>query len=154
MAIAFSLLSLCLAGFLYMRMQAAEQQVNKLEQRLQESDHTREQLEQSLLAFADEMKESNERVLKHVSNGEHQRTEDIQPSVEERKKESLHNEIETEYTPPLPENEVETVTYEQSPQAKIITLHNQGLSSVEIAKQLNMGKGEVELFIKFQQSSK
>jgi hypothetical protein len=155
MAIAFSLLSLCLAGFLFLRMQAAENQIKQLKHRLDESEEARDQLEQSLLVFADDMKEGNERVLTHVLKGKQKNEEEDHRSITKEKQPLTHHvEKEEVYIPPIPDEQADSITYEQSPQAKILALHNKGLTSVEIAKRLDMGKGEVELFIKFQQSTK
>lgn len=137
MAVAFSILSLCLAAFLFMRMQATEAQLKHLNQRFQESEQTRKELEQSLLAFVDEIKEGNERVLREVS----------QQNLTE--KATHQSDKEEQYIPPLPEELAETMTYEQSSQATILMLHQKGLTATDIAKKLNMGKGEVELIIKF-----
>ena len=55
-----------------------------------------------------------------------------------------------DYQPPALEVE-ETEMYEQSNTAKVLSLSKQGYSAEEIAKKLQLGKGEVELMIKFYQ---
>ncbi|MFC0472029.1 DUF6115 domain-containing protein [Halalkalibacter kiskunsagensis] len=39
--------------------------------------------------------------------------------------------------------------YEQSDTAKVLSLSKKGLNAEEIAKRLHLGKGEVELMLKF-----
>ncbi|MFB4162693.1 DUF6115 domain-containing protein [Alteribacillus sp. JSM 102045] len=52
-----------------------------------------------------------------------------------------------EYVPPVPEKGKEKI--EQSTQAQVLSLASQGYRRDEIAKKLNMGKGEVDLLLKF-----
>lgn len=151
MAIVYSILSLCLVGFLFIRLQTTERQLKQIQQRLDDSERAREEVEQSLFVFADEIKEGNERVLQQVANhldsNSHANDSTFETITEEA------NKLEPEpYQPPMPTNHQEQKqTYHQSPQAMVLSLHNQGMSSNDIAKKMNMGKGEVDLIIKFQQ---
>ncbi|WP_413381555.1 DUF6115 domain-containing protein [Alkalihalobacillus sp. 1P02AB] len=52
------------------------------------------------------------------------------------------------YEPPVDEA-VDGVVFEQSLTVKVLTLSKQGLSVEEIAKQLKVGKGEVQLILNF-----
>src|SRR5699024_3576524 len=78
-------------------------------------------------------------------------TSKIHSSVmKNHKKNKITKEIPNEefgnYSPPIPEDESPII--ETSPVSQVLSLHKQGLSEQEIAKQLNMGAGEVELMIK------
>lgn len=54
----------------------------------------------------------------------------------------------SDYQPPSIQDAKEDI-YEQSDTLKVLTLAKQGLNIEEIAKKLKMGKGEVELLLKF-----
>ncbi|WP_096199387.1 hypothetical protein [Bacillus sp. FJAT-45350] len=56
----------------------------------------------------------------------------------------------SDYTPPI-EKIIPEKKVEETESDKIKRLSEEGLSSEHIAKKLNMGKGEVELFLKFYQ---
>jgi|GEM_PF-1264294 len=77
-------------------------------------------------------------------------------SDEQQKKVPNHVEKATEegrfsdYEPPSI-NETQSDVFEQSDTLKVLTLAKQGLKVDDIAKKLNMGKGEVELLLKFYQ---
>ena len=68
MAIVYSILSLCLVGFLLFDCKQPNANFNRIQQRLDDSEQAREEVEQSLFVFADEIKEGNERVLQQVAN--------------------------------------------------------------------------------------
>ncbi|MFK3938721.1 DUF6115 domain-containing protein [Alkalihalobacillus sp. NPDC078783] len=150
MAVALSILSICLISFLYLRVQSTERKLTELETRLEHSEQTREEMEKSLLVFAEEMKSGNERILSQVSDTKPMNEKSIPKGpVESSETELLHK----DYQPPLPQVEQVDTSYQPSTQATIITLEKQGFSTAEIAKRLHMGKGEVDLIIKFQQNA-
>lgn len=150
MAVVLSILSICLISFLYLKAQSTERKLTELEKRLDKSEQMRSEMEQTLLMFADEMKSGNERILSKVTGSQSLK----EPSLTKWPEESGKNElIREDYQPPIPVDEQVESSYQPSPQATIISLHKQGVSSAEIAKQLDMGKGEVDLIIKFQQKA-
>ncbi|WP_209122360.1 DUF6115 domain-containing protein [Alkalihalobacillus sp. BA299] len=127
-------------------------------------------IEDLLVAYTTEMKEENEFLLEQIKkyqqtstatkNGDEkengqQKTilktatvkskKEHKGRVQAQPKEKVKYE---EYQPPEIEGEKPDL-YEQSNTAKVLLLSKQGLSSEEIAKKLNLGKGEVELMIKF-----
>ncbi len=63
---------------------------------------------------------------------------------------SIDNEY-SDYTPPSIEENISEVLYDKSEKTKVLALAQRGHTSDEIAKKLNMGKGEVELLLKFYQ---
>ena len=67
-----------------------------------------------------------------------------QPTNQKPKRESYE-----EYNPPVIEDEKENDIFEQSDTAKILALAEQGNNAEQIAKKLSLGKGEVELVLKF-----
>ncbi|MDG5788162.1 hypothetical protein QA612_11750 [Evansella sp. AB-P1] len=123
------------------------------------------EMEDMLVAYTAEMKENNERianiVLKRskeftVSRAKNHENKD---KIQEKdfadesiiiEKASIRMEDEDDeyeaYSPPVPEDDSKATT---SANAKILSLHQEGYSVQEIAQQLNMGAGEVELFLKF-----
>lgn len=150
MAVVLSILSICLISFLYLRVQSTERRLTELEKQLNTSEQMREEMEQSLLVFADEMKSGNERILSEVSAGRSSKKVSTPLKTEVHIEE---NEATRDYQPPIPKEEQAETSYQPSTQAIIISLQKQGFSSTEIAKQLHMGKGEVDLIIKFQQNA-
>lgn len=151
MAVALSILSICLISFLYLRVQSTERKLTLLEKRLETSEQMREEMEQSLLIFAEEMKNGNDRILRQMSK-EKSLKEMLTPIQTEEPIEKGLTSVE-DYQPPVPKEEQAETVYQPSTQATIISLTKQGVSSTEIAKQLHMGKGEVDLIIKFQQKA-
>lgn len=139
------------------------------------------EMEDLLIAYTTEMKENNEQLAKtilrekkatpllstnivrpltekvEVETTMHQNTyehkDDEQPTLlaqEEKHSSDFSEENEySNYVPPIPEDDVPPV--ETSPISQILSLHKRGLTVNEIAKQLNMGAGEVELLIKIHQ---
>ncbi|MEF2292971.1 hypothetical protein V2W34_13300 [Virgibacillus dokdonensis] len=110
--------------------------------------NTNQQLETSeidalLAAYIDEIKQENIRLQQQLitlNKRENVETDQIQLVKKEEKDVPYNNEQQDEMTTSL--------------QAKILQLHSQGHTASEIAQQLNCGKTEVALTIKFQQNSK
>lgn len=70
-------------------------------------------------------------------------------TVDSVKLEAEENRFPSYEPPTVTENQSDA--FEQSDTLKVLTLAKQGLNVDEIAKKLNMGKGEVELLLKFYQ---
>ncbi|WP_227935834.1 DUF6115 domain-containing protein [Alkalihalobacillus deserti] len=141
-------------------------------------EKTKNEIEDLLISYTAEMKEENELLLKQIeqsktrnklSNQQAPLENDLVGGLEDKSKRQershtknkprvkLEHEVKVErktdggpldYQPPFIEQEEEFV-YEQSETAKVIALSKQGLSINEIAKKLSLGKGEVELMLKF-----
>ncbi|RWZ60465.1 coupling factor for flagellin transcription and translation [Halobacillus fulvus] len=110
----------------------------ELELRQKEIAHDIEGLFQSYLL---EIKEENAK-LANMAN--EPRTDSLEAApLKETKKES--------YVPPVPEEEAPL--YEPSLTSRILELKRKGYTIEEIARQLNRGKTEIELLLKFQQKS-
>ncbi|WP_385939167.1 DUF6115 domain-containing protein [Thalassorhabdus alkalitolerans] len=126
---------------------------------LKDSHRLTSEIEDLLVAYTAEMKEDNERLLKELeqktprSDATHhdpgnrkagnnekdsKRIESSRPDHD-----SFHKEMGMPYIP----NQKDKVV--QSPAAKALSLFSKGLDRDEIAKELDMGKGEVELLLKF-----
>ncbi|TPE69608.1 DUF6115 domain-containing protein [Halalkalibacterium halodurans] len=142
--------------------------VQKLSLKETETDHkkTVKEIEDLLAAYTLEMKEENEKLLKQfeamrkvpvakepedastlatpakpMSEPEPEAVRESDPAPPEEQEESV--------PPWLDGSNDEAVIVETSDQSRVISLAKQGLSVEEIAKKLNMGKGEVELLLKF-----
>ncbi|WP_078554636.1 DUF6115 domain-containing protein [Alkalihalobacterium alkalicellulosilyticum] len=127
------------------------------------------EIEDLLVAYTAEMKEENEKLLKVINQNvtpkritklepfeqnEIERTTPIHKGLEEKVEEPKVERNEKEYDdylPPVVEDQ-QVDMYEQSDTAKVIALAKQGMSADDIAKKLNLGKGEVALMLKFYQS--
>jgi len=100
--------------------------------------HTREdvdEIEQLLIRYTNKMKEDNKHVLRAIQN---------KPSFEE---------VLQEVTPNY-DKEPEEGVISDSKEAKVVQLANEGYKAEHIAKQLEMGTGEVQLLLKLQQNDK
>lgn len=141
-----------------------------------DKEKTLREMEDLLIAYTQEMKDNNEKLAKTVlrerkakssfsppiskditeakivQNDENMKED--QENILEQKHKVQDEKVETEhfqeqvmnYTPPLPKDEPPPL--HTSPISQILSLHKRGLDVNEIAKQLNMGAGEVELLIK------
>ncbi|WP_100373180.1 DUF6115 domain-containing protein [Bacillus sp. FJAT-45037] len=139
-------------------------------------DRIKQEIEEMLFAYTLEMKEENERLLqeikktKQIKRSENDTLkppdakginldESTRPTMVEQpkgvnrvpkayvKEESVNEH--SEYMPPMMKEEDPATIFEQSDTANVLMLFKRGLSIEQIAKQLNLGKGEVELIIKF-----
>lgn len=128
------------------------QDVRRLKEERQELYGMREDMEELLAFYVEELKKENEQ-LKNMYEKKEKR-EEKEKSFTERLNDSketlsLSTETEASYTPPLPKEEEERKdTFQPSLQAQVLSLFKEGLREDEIAKQLDIGKGEVELFLK------
>jgi ElaB/YqjD/DUF883 family membrane-anchored ribosome-binding protein len=122
------------------------------------------EIEDLLVSYTSEMKEENERLIKQIQeskrsiSNEDQRGEkknsvvlQVEANSTSRKNENHYVEKDPyeNYLPPIINSEEEEDVYEQSDTAKVLSLSKKGLTTEEIAKKLNLGKGEVDLMLKF-----
>ncbi|UOQ93243.1 hypothetical protein MUO14_23165 [Halobacillus shinanisalinarum] len=99
------------------------------------------EIEEVFHAYLLEIKEENAKMddwFKYSSEQSKQRLDQNRTDAEEK----------TDYTPPLPLEGEED--YQPSIQSSVIGMYQNGTSMEEIARELNMGKTEVELLVKFQ----
>ncbi|EZH67270.1 hypothetical protein DH09_04865 [Bacillaceae bacterium JMAK1] len=100
--------------------------------------HSREdidEIEQLLIRYTNKMKEDNKHVLRTIQN---------RPSFEE---------VLQEVTPKN-DQEPEDNVVTDSKEAKVLQLANEGYKAESIAKQLEIGTGEVQLLLKLHQNDK
>ncbi|NEU29347.1 hypothetical protein GN156_00915 [bacterium LRH843] len=155
MATIFLIISLLLHGVAFLWIMAL---------RGRQSDVSRTDIQQMknemadlLLAYTEEMKAENERLIEQIK-GSSQRVVQAKPAEEiKMEKRVMPSENKPviavdrykDYQPPVAEPE--EAIYEQSLTAQVLALKKQGLSAKHIAKTLNIGTGEVELMLKFNQ---
>ncbi|SDH93394.1 DUF6115 domain-containing protein [Alteribacillus bidgolensis] len=150
------------------------QQQQKLKEERRELYDMREDLEELLESCTADIKKENEE-LKHLfderstsnlkqeqavfptNTNEHLTTVEKNEGQSQKykdKEQSFHEQASSPLDPsfenysPLTEQKTED-TLEQSSQAQVLSLASQGYKQDEIAKKLNMGKGEVDLLLKF-----
>ncbi|WP_158737717.1 hypothetical protein [Alteribacillus sp. YIM 98480] len=145
------------------------QQQQKLKEERRELYGMREDMEEVLESYTADIKKENEE-LKHLlhekSTSNLKQDQDYFPINTEEKKNGLEvqkykNKHQSFHEPapqpaepsfenysPLTDQKAED-TVEQSSQAQVLSLASQGYKQDEIAKKLNMGKGEVGLLLKF-----
>ncbi|PSL51216.1 hypothetical protein B0H94_101126 [Salsuginibacillus halophilus] len=143
-------------------------------------DDAKREIEDVLMTYTEEMKDDNRRLLQELNQKEvkpeavytkqpapPQTTEHKQAETREEKAPtsfqsllkthaqatyqapaSSDHETEREVDPPEPK---QADAFEQSPQSAVYTLAEQGYEAVDIARKLDMGRGEVELLLKFRQ---
>ncbi|PAD21125.1 DUF6115 domain-containing protein [Terribacillus saccharophilus] len=136
--------SLLLHVLTFIAIRALQSNVQQLENRHQKD---KQEYEAMLSSILNELKEENDRLL----HAEPQPAKAYSPkNVEERNSQSSPASEDdahsvSDYTPPQPVEEEDQVS--MSNLSRVLQLHDQGLASVEIAKQLGMGKTEVELIL-------
>lgn len=124
------------------------------------------EIEDILISYTEEMKDENEKLLVQIKKMKeeneklkfHQeqasaipRQTPLFPNNKQEEKEEKEKQYEHYRPPEIPDQPMEDL-FEQSDTLKILTLAKQGLSAEQIAKKLNLGKGEVELVLKFYHS--
>lgn len=140
-----------------------------------DKEKTVKEIEDLLLSYTAEMKENNEKLAKRISElpvaernqvfkneaAEDARPEGTSPAQINKEAEGKRTpdsvretgsempEKYSRYTPPVPGMEKEEESLKPSSTSKVLSLSKQGYSKDEIAKQLEMGAGEVELLLKF-----
>lgn len=100
-----------------------------------------------LESYLQDIKSENDRLQKEI-NARKNKTgkKSLLPKQNERNKK-----VESNYSNLDPTDLVDTIndSVETSLEARVIQLHNKGLSNTDIAKQLDCGKTEAELIIQF-----
>lgn len=130
----------------------------QLNQQLQKTKkQTNDEIEEVLSLFLKEIKVENEQLKKMLSSSTEQ---DKQQAAKEMKRKSS---VATKQVDKMSDNvehsilPIETLinkqedVIEQTAESKIVSMHEQGLSIEEIAKQLHRGKTEVALIVKMYQ---
>ncbi|WP_175073173.1 DUF6115 domain-containing protein [Terribacillus sp. AE2B 122] len=136
--------SLLLHVLTFIAIRALQSNVQQLESRHQKDKQAYEAMLSSILT---ELKEENDRLL----HAEPQPGKAYsQKNVEEKNSQPApatedDTQPVSDYTPPQPVEEEDQVS--MSNLSRVLQLHDQGMASVEIAKQLGMGKTEVELIL-------
>lgn len=142
------------------------------------TDHSKvkAEIEDLLIAYTEEMKDENKKLVKELQQLKKERqvtmkedrSEEIKNTAGEKlqakaiinrynpykniKQEHKDKEKYEVFQPPLEASgENSSALYEQSDSVKVIALSKQGIPADQIAKKLGLGKGEVELMIKFHQ---
>ncbi|MFD2704781.1 DUF6115 domain-containing protein [Salibacterium lacus] len=127
----------------------------------------REDLEEILRQYTEEIKQENQELKDSLHSSADQNAESAaaheapapvekdsaplhvpQKGVEEAVKKAENHEAEHRFSPPPAPGEDQMET---SNQAKVLSLSARGYTRDEIAKELGIGKGEVDLFLKFYQ---
>lgn len=145
------IVSLLIHGFVFFWIIVLIQRIRQTESRIEEMNQVKMEIEDVLLAYTTEMKEENERLLQRLRERNDQKvTKSQQQEWKVESSEpppSINHPEKEEYVPPLELSSQET--YVKSYHAQVLELFELGLSAEEIAKKLEMGKGEVELILKF-----
>jgi spermidine/putrescine-binding protein len=117
-------------------------------------NRARNEIEDLLLAYTTEMKEENEQLLQSLKDRSYQDVpKQTFDNIQEIKDESIeYKEDSLEINEETTNANVEiqsTTQYKKSIREEAVSLAKQGISVEDIAKRLNKGKGEIELFLKF-----
>lgn len=154
------IISLLLHGVTFLWILTLMKRNSIAEHTIEDSEQLKQEIEDILLAYTAEMKEENERLLaqlrqKQAEAPKNESAVENQISLAKAVKETAPPEKEPpsasgyeDYQPP-PVDDGEEVSFEQSDTARVLLLAKQGKSAEEIARKLNVGKGEVELLLKF-----
>ncbi|MGJ9381437.1 DUF6115 domain-containing protein [Salipaludibacillus sp. CF4.18] len=131
-----------------------------------DKEKTMKELEDLLLSYTTEMKDNNERLARRVSKlsansspkvNEHRKIENIPEPITDPDQSLVntfpdsadHEEDYKEYEPPLPDETSEEIALDSSTTSRVLSLYKRGNSITDIAKELRIGAGEVELLLKF-----
>ncbi|NJP36325.1 DUF6115 domain-containing protein [Alkalicoccus luteus] len=106
----------------------------------QDMDTKMRQMEDILAAYTEEMKDSNDQLLKEIQGTS-------KPEKTFKQTERNTNQVPPVYAPPFPEEQ--DTNMEVSDRAKVMQLYATGKKPAQIAEELQMGTGEVELLIRF-----
>ncbi|MCL7746492.1 DUF6115 domain-containing protein [Halalkalibacter alkaliphilus] len=122
-------------------------------------EQIKNEIEDLLVSYTAEMKEENEQLVKQLKEHKEKATLEtnlkpsshVTPKKHENHKQLIDDKTAKykDYIPPIVKEDTEADVYQQSETAKVISLSNQGLDTSQIAKKLGLGKGEVELMLKF-----
>lgn len=152
-----------------------------------EFNNVKKEIEDILLAYTEEMKDENEKLLLELKKMKQENAllnkkieetkqaipsesvehnENVQRSIPNKvtpqqrpltnvyaiEKNRNHDDEYDQYEPPTIVEEPQEDIFEQSDTAKVLSLAKQGFNAEQIAKKLDLGKGEVELVLKFYHS--
>jgi len=142
--------------FVFIRQLKVE--LDKSKQDKEHLDKQQKEIEELLAVYLLEIREENEKLLEAIDQNnqrpkntitEEKKADDIlsKPEKKLEPKESIEPERYQDYQPIEPNVQEDTV--EQSLAAQVLSLHEKGVQPEAIAQQLNRGKREVELFIRF-----
>ncbi|RSL33193.1 hypothetical protein D7Z54_11220 [Salibacterium salarium] len=166
MTIVLLVLSLGIHLFTFFILILFYQQIQKVKEERSELYGMREDMEELLSRYTDEMKRENKELKQYVDKGnfqlERRQSEPVSPhkngspesftpyanETKQTTPETKEEGGQTDYIPPLSGDNDKV---ESSDQAKVLSLSSQGYARDDIAKELNIGKGEVDLFLKFYQ---
>ncbi|RSL32830.1 hypothetical protein D7Z54_13890 [Salibacterium salarium] len=169
MTIVLLVLSLAIHLFTFFVLILFYQQMQKVKEERSDLYGVREDMEELLSRYTDEMKQENQELKQYFADQKNvQPTETAPPEAMKNRvspqespfnmeKQEIHSPSfvteeedveEPAYVPPLTDNADKV---ESSDQAKVLSLSSQGYTRDEIAKKLDIGKGEVDLFLKFYQ---
>lgn len=124
------------------------------------------EIEDLLLSYTTEMKENNERLARRISklavNSSHEKVDNHKTEAKKTERvapptslvnsfldSSSNEENYKEYEPPLPDENPEEMAVDSPTSSRVLSLYKQGYSATNIAKELRIGAGEVELLLKF-----
>ncbi|MFP7477616.1 DUF6115 domain-containing protein [Terribacillus saccharophilus] len=133
--------SLLLHVLTFIAIRALQSNIQQQESRHQKDKQAYESMLSSIL---EELREENDRLLQAEPKSGKPRTETAE---EDKPAPAAEEDIapESDYAPPQPIEEEDQVS--MSNLGRVLQLHDQGKASAEIAKQLGMGKTEVELIL-------
>ncbi|WP_028782806.1 DUF6115 domain-containing protein [Thalassobacillus devorans] len=163
MVVFLLIISFILHGVLVLSMVILSVRVKKAQELETRQKQVAEDIEQMFTAYLLEIKEENER-FQQMLNMEGKTATDYSPSYPERNrvsgaenpvhtygKQNFEKQLKPVYQPLMPGNE--QVNYEPSFSTQVFSLQDQGYSIEEIARQLNRGKTEIALILKFNQQN-
>ncbi|MFD2925549.1 DUF6115 domain-containing protein [Halobacillus naozhouensis] len=139
-------ISFILHGILILIIMVLFKKVKQAEELELRQKQVASEIEEVFNQYLMEIKEENEKMdtwLNHTSTSE----ADHRPQ-EPTKTEKPEEQNDEDYSPPLPVQE--EAEYVPSLPSRVMTMYNSGMDMEEIARELNLGKTEVELLVKFQ----
>lgn len=117
-----------------------------------EMEQAKNEIEDLLLSYTEEMKEENERLVAMLKGSQQKPTMDKETYQNEQIK-KVKKEPEERYDNYAPPTIDQKPIYERSTTAEVLALAKQGQTTEQIAKSLDIGTGEVELMLKFYDKS-
>lgn len=116
----------------------------------------KKEIEDLLAVYLLEIREENDKMIDYIKSNQgqiKQKQIDIGNKGKKSNRQTVESNQKTEdYHPPYVNNKEDIL--EQSFAAQVLSLYNQGQSIESIARQLDRGKTEIELVVKFQQKNK
>ncbi|MGP4068019.1 DUF6115 domain-containing protein [Halobacillus sp. B29] len=157
MATFLLVISFIIDGVIILTLLTISTRVKKNEELEMRQEEVAREIEDMFTSYLMEIKEENKRMSSWLQPDKHsihdQKTEDgkatAEESVSSKHFKAKASEEHTNYSPPV-SNERKDL-FERSDNYQILELRRDGYSVDEIAKKLDRGKTEIELFLKFQQ---